>query len=139
MSRLFVSRLRGFWAWAIVLLVLACSLALAAQYKAAQKVQVKWHENWWPATIQEVAGAKYKIHYTGWGNEWDETVGPDRIRDPLAIKYTKDQKVQVEWKGKWYASTILEVGTGDKAGKYKIHYDGWGNEWDEWAGSERIN
>lgn len=55
-----------------------------------------------------------------------------------ATTYTKGQKVQVEWKGKWYASTILEVGTDANAGKYKIHYDGWGSEWDEWVGPSRM-
>ena len=55
-----------------------------------------------------------------------------------APTYTKGQKVQVEWKGTWYASTILEVGSGANAGKYKIHYDGWGSEWDEWVPPSRI-
>ena len=41
-----------------------------------------------------------------------------------ATTYAKGQKVQVLWKGAWYASTILEVGADTNAGKYKIHYDG---------------
>jgi len=138
MPRLSTCRLYGLVA-AFVLLVLVCSVALAAQYKVGQVIQVKWHDNWWPATILEVNGSKYKIHYTGWGAEWDETVALDRMRDPFAIKYKGNQKVQVEWKGKWYAATILQVGTGAQANKYKIHYDGWGAEWDEWVGPERIN
>lgn len=55
-----------------------------------------------------------------------------------ATTYAKGQKVQVLWKGTWYASTILEVGADANAGKYKIHYDGWGNEWDEWVTPDRI-
>ena len=55
-----------------------------------------------------------------------------------AVEYKKGQKVMVEWKGKWYDSTILEVGTGDKAGKFKIHYDGWSDSWDEWVGTDRM-
>jgi hypothetical protein len=55
-----------------------------------------------------------------------------------AATYAKGDKVLVEWKGQWYPSTILEVGAGDNAGKFKIHYDGWGAEWDEWVTTTRM-
>lgn len=119
--------------------LIVCLAAAAADYQKGQSVQVKWHDNWWPSTILEVKEKSYTIHYDGWGDEWDEDVGADRIRRPEKIQYAKAQKVQVEWKGKWYASTILEVGSGSSAGKYKIHYDGWGDEWDEWVAPNRIN
>ncbi len=44
-------------------------------------------------------------------------------------------KVEVEWHGKFYPSTILAVLPGDK---FKIHYDGWSNSWDEVIPSKRI-
>lgn len=43
-------------------------------------------------------------------------------------------KVMVNWKGTWYKATVTAV----KDGKWKIHYDGWANTWDEWVGKARI-
>jgi hypothetical protein len=70
------------------------------------------------------------VHYDNYDAQWDEWVGSDRIKQP----WKKGDKVNVEWKGDWYTATILETGEG----KYKIHYDGWGDEWDEWVTSSRM-
>jgi hypothetical protein len=44
------------------------------------------------------------------------------------------EKIQVSWSGVWYAATVLELGEGT----YKIRYDGWSSDWDEWVGPGRI-
>lgn len=49
--------------------------------------------------------------------------------------YQVGQHVQVEWRGSWYAATIVAVLDG---GQYHIHYDGWGDEWDEAVDALRI-
>jgi hypothetical protein len=48
-----------------------------------EQVSVKYGDVWYVATIIEVDAAqnKVKIHYDGWGSEWDEWVTPDRVRD----------------------------------------------------------
>jgi hypothetical protein len=51
-----------------------------------------------------------------------------------AAAYRAGEKVQVEWKGTWYAATILQV----KDGQYRIHYEGWASSWDEWVAPGRI-
>lgn len=38
-----------------------------------------------------------------------------------------NEKVKVEWKGKWYPAKILKV----EDGKYLIHYDGYESSWNE--------
>lgn len=43
--------------------------------------------------------------------------------------------VKVEWKGKWWPASVIEV---SQKGRWKIHYDGYDNSWDEWVGPERI-
>lgn len=43
-------------------------------------VLVEWHGRWWPAKVIEVGSGKWKIHYDGYSNSWDEWVGTDRIR-----------------------------------------------------------
>jgi hypothetical protein len=50
--------------------------------KPEQKVEVIWGEQWWPATVLRTMGRRYYIHYTGWGDDWDEWVGQDRIYFP---------------------------------------------------------
>ena len=52
-----------------------------------------------------------------------------------AANYQPGQSVQVEWRGSWYAATIVAVLDG---GQYHIHYDGWGDEWDEAVDALRI-
>ncbi|HEV8244966.1 MAG TPA: hypothetical protein VGP93_04330 [Polyangiaceae bacterium] len=47
---------------------------------------------------------------------------------PTPASFKVGDKVDVEWRGKFYTSTILAVLPGDK---FKIHYDGWASSWDE--------
>lgn len=51
-----------------------------------------------------------------------------------ASSFKKGDKVQVEWNGIWYKAEIIDI-TKDK---YKIHYEGYGTEWDEWVGNNRM-
>ena len=45
-----------------------------------KKVDVLWHGKWWPASALQSAKGKTLIHYDGYGAEWDEWVGADRLR-----------------------------------------------------------
>lgn len=94
------------------------------------KVQVLWRGIWYPAVVIESKESLWKIHYDHYGPEWDEWVGRDRIK----FAWNKGDRVQVSWKGTWYQATIIEV-AGEK---YKIHYDGYGTEWDEWVSLDRM-
>lgn len=49
--------------------------------------------------------------------------------------FVAGDEVEVEWKGSWYAASVMEVKT---PGRYKIHYDGYDNSWDETVGPSRI-
>lgn len=44
------------------------------------------------------------------------------------------ERLEVEWKGKWYRAEIL-VTSGNQC---KIHYIGFEDSWDEWVGPERV-
>jgi hypothetical protein len=48
------------------------------------QAEVEWQGTWWAAEVVKVNGERYYIHYTGYNNSWDEWVGPDRIRTPVA-------------------------------------------------------
>lgn len=59
----------------------SATTAAAATFKVGDKITVEWKGSNYPATVTAVAGAnQYKIHYDGYGAEWDEVVGPSRIR-----------------------------------------------------------
>jgi hypothetical protein len=58
---------------------------VAVQQRVRQnQAEVEWHGTWWAAEVVKTNGDRYYIHYTGWDNSWDEWVGPDRIRMPVA-------------------------------------------------------
>jgi hypothetical protein len=45
-----------------------------------QDVQVEWHGTWWAASVLERDGRRFRIKYNGFGPEWDEWVGANRVR-----------------------------------------------------------
>ena len=62
----------------------------------------------------------------------------DKVNEKMSgdknATYKKGEKVEVLWGKKWYKSTVLEV----KDKKYKIHYEGWGDNFDEWVTAEKM-
>ncbi|MCC6898376.1 MAG: hypothetical protein IT377_05340 [Polyangiaceae bacterium] len=115
--------------------------ALAVAPRVSRAVEVLWGGQWWAAEVLETRSGITRIHYTGWGSEWDEWVGPERIRAaapaapvaPLASARV-GQRVDVEWHGSWWPAEVVTI----KNGFYKIHYTGWGPEWDEWVELPRM-
>jgi hypothetical protein len=52
------------------------------------------------------------------------------------LQWAKGQGVEIFWGNKWWKGRILAV---DEAnGKYKVHYDGWGDNWDEWVTPDKL-
>jgi hypothetical protein len=45
------------------------------------------------------------------------------------------EAVAVEWHGSWWLAHVIALIPGDRVA---IHYDGWGDEWDEIVGATRI-
>jgi hypothetical protein len=54
-------------------------------YRVHDAVEVEWKGSWWPAQILGVLEdpTRYRVHYDGYGDEWDEVVSADRVRLPL--------------------------------------------------------
>lgn len=50
------------------------------QYAVGAKVEVRWKKEWYPATILKVKNGVHFVHYTGYGDDWDEWVSSKRIR-----------------------------------------------------------
>ena len=52
----------------------------------------------------------------------------------IALAYNINEKVEVQWKGKWYPAIVLKI----NSNKYFIHYEGYAKSWDEWVAANRI-
>ena len=94
--------------------------------------KAKWYRGWVLAAGQD--DEPVKVHYAGFGPEWDEWVGRERWRpyEPKAIP--AKTPVSVLWKGEWYDATVSQ----SWEGLHLVQYVGFGREWDEWVGSDRI-
>jgi len=115
----------------------AAVTAVAKGHAAGDALYVEWGGSWWKATaIAPLPDGRTVIHYDGWSEDYDEIARPKRIRTPLSIQTTPSpgESVFVEWKGSWWPAKILKVSKGG----YRIHYDGYGPEWDEDVGPARV-
>lgn len=136
-------------------------------YVVGDHVLVEWEGNDYPAVIIEVEGpARFRVHYDGYDSIWDETVNITRVKGrvkgpvvppppPAKVlrrggapagsasaadggmlsRYKEGQRVRVLWHDKVYPATIIEVLRDER---YRVHYDGFGNEWDETIDVSRI-
>jgi RNA binding activity-knot of a chromodomain len=147
---------------AAAVLVLALLIVAPAgckrSYSVGDAVLVAWEGKDYPAHIIQAEGpAKFKIHYDGYDNVWDETVTRDRIKGfvegtppqpdpPAKVRdkaltaaqhniYKISDHVRVEWHGQIYPATVKAI-VGQE--RYLVGYDGYGPEWNEIVGPPRI-
>ncbi len=127
-------------------------------YDVGDHVLVEWEGNVYPAHIKDVPRpGKVKVHYDGYDDIWDELIPRSRIKgrvkgqvtipDPpekvrrTAVnaaktnQYKIGDRVKVEWHHTYYSAVIVGI-VGPE--RYRVHYEGYGNEWDENVGRERI-
>ena len=74
----------------------------------------------------------YGVSSSGYGS-W---VGSFRVELIEAVDAPRaaEARVEVEWLGTWYRAEVLM----EKGGKYFIKYVGYGDNWNEWVGRDRI-
>ena len=118
--------------WAILLFaMLWASDASADRSENAGAMFVEWHGSWWAAhAIGRTNDGRAVIHYDGWSSAWDEVVTPARVAHA-----TDDGKLFVSWGGSWWPATIVRQ---ERNGALRVHYDGWGAEWDETVEEGRV-
>ncbi len=58
--------------------------AKKAAYKAGDRVDINWKGSWHQGRVVSLVGTQFRVHYLGWGANWDENVGADRLRPPTA-------------------------------------------------------
>jgi hypothetical protein len=152
------------WLW-ISLAVLALTSCRRA-HQVGDHVLVEWRGGDYPAVIVSIEGpSKLHVHYDGFSDDWDEVIPATRVRgrlstapspatagaSPMKIRsrasasgsaappppsvYRVGDRVRVEWHGSTYVANIVQV-LGDD--RYRVHYDGYGSEWDEDIALSRI-
>jgi Caspase domain len=89
---------------------------------------------WYRAVVVEVRPRQVKVHFLGFGDEWDEWVGPDRQRPWEPVHHPVGTRLQVQYEEAWYGATVLEA----RWGLHLIRYDDHTDDWDEWVAPERI-
>jgi len=137
-------------------------------HQIGDHILVDWRGAEYPAVIVGIEGpAKFHVHYDGYSEDWDETIPATRIRGRLSASpvptpagpppnkvrskavgsasasasplpasvYRVGDRVRVEWHGSIYPATIITA-LGDD--RYRVHYEGYGNEWDEDINMNRI-
>ena len=54
-------------------------------WSTRDEIDVEWRGRWWPAIVMERrGGSRFLVHYTGYGDEWNEVVAVERIRSRSA-------------------------------------------------------
>ena len=127
-------------------LILVCGLFFVTASARAEKVkpakdkvppvnktgEAEWGGKWYPVQVLEEKDGKYHVHYNGYSDAFNEWVAKDRMRFPGKPK--EETKCEVEWSGKWYPAKVIA----QKKDQWKIKYDDYGDEWNEWVSKERI-
>ena len=124
--------------FSVVALVLCVTFvvpaASAKKCKPGDKAKVKWKSHRYAATLKSKQSAKFCVHYDGWARSWDECVSASRFRCMGRSAFKKGEKVQVNWKGKYWRAKIKSI----KGSRYCIGYAGYASSWDECVGPKRI-
>lgn len=138
----------------VALGVLACNRG----YRVGDEVMVEWEGKDYPAVILSASGpTKFKVHYEGYDETWDELVPRSRMKGlrvgneirpepPAKVRqkaleaaqsntYRVGDHVRVEWRERMYPAQIIDV-VGKE--RYRVHYEGYPNEFDENVGLSRI-
>jgi len=143
----------------LLCLLLVVLPACKRPYQVGEAVLVEWEGNVYPAKIIATDGpTKFKVHYDGYDAIWDETVSKERVKGyvegnvvnpepPPKVRqkamtaaqsnvYKIGDRVRVEWHGAMYPAVITSI-VGQE--RYRIHYEGYGPEWDETVGLNRVH
>jgi hypothetical protein len=102
-------------------------------------VTVNKNGQWLPATIaQPLGGDRFIVAYDGFGPQWNEAVGLDRIKAGAAVApagYLAGDKVLITSQGRVVLGDVLQQVA---AGTWRVHYDGYGPEAAENVTEDRL-
>ena len=109
--------------------------AMPASPRIGERVEAYSVDDWYRGYIADVREGKFKVHYYGYEPSDDEWVTAKMIRAPKATSaYKIGDRVEVEWKRKWYPAHVLNV----KGGSHFVSYDDYDVDDNEWVSTKRI-
>ncbi len=97
-------------------------------------IEIEWQGQWWRGQVLKRRDKDSFVRYVGFGPEWDEWVKPNRTRSLKLAEITPKTPVQIEWGGQWWRGHVIA----NKLGLHQVHYEGFGDEWDEWVAPKRV-
>lgn len=100
--------------------------------RVGERLEAKRMDGWRRASIVQVEDARVRVRFVDESPE--EWVGADHLRAWNPAHRAAGDAVEVKWRKAWYPARILE----GKLGVHRIHYEGHGDEWDEWVSSSRV-
>lgn len=155
-------RRRGL-ALAVWCVVTTSLVACQEGYRIGDLVMVDWCGGEYPAYVLARKGrTRYRVHFDKYESRWDTEVPHDKIlrrldappsqSPPLCADvaralgiqqassgapalYQSGAHVKVTWRGSVYRATVLSV---EGNSRFKVHYEGYDEAWDEVVGSDRI-
>lgn len=109
--------------------------APATSPRIGERVEAYSVDDWYRGYIEDVSGGKFKIHYYGYEPSDDEWVTAKMIRVPQSASlYKIGDRVEVEWKKKWFPAHVLNI----KGGSHLVSYDDYDSDENEWVSTNRI-
>ena len=109
--------------------------ARASSTRVGERVEAYSVDGWYKGTIIDHKNGKFLIHYYGYEQSDDEWVTAKMIRVPKVTSvYKIGEKVEVEWRSKWYPAHIVNI----KGGSHLVSYDDYDTDENEWVSSKRI-
>ena len=117
----------------------------------SSRLEVRSEGDWYKARVIDARDGTYRVHYFGFEDSDDEWVTRRQFRVPNSSSIASDSRggvngqrqsteyriganVEVNWHGKWYAAKIIDA----KEARYRVHYAGYDDSWDEWIPNQRI-
>jgi hypothetical protein len=101
-------------------------------------VTINKNGQWLPGTVVQPLGDRFIVSYDGFGPQWNEPVGIDRIKAGAAVTAVElhpGDKVLVTTQGHLMLGDVLQQVA---AGTWRVHYDGYGPEAAENVTEDRI-
>lgn len=143
--------------------VVAAAPACKETYRVGDYVLVDWCDGEYPGYVVARKGrTRYRVHLDGYESRWDTDLAHDKIKrkleepvvpsPPLCADVARAMGIQqpekgapalhqpgahikVTWRGSVYKATVLSI---EGSNRFKVHYEGHDEAWDEVISSDRI-
>ena len=107
----------------------------SASQRIGQRVEAYSDGDWYRGFIVAERGSNVKVHYYGYELGDEEWVAPKNVRVPHSDSpFRVGEKVEVNYKRKWYPAHILNI----KGGSHYVSYDDYDTDENEWVPTKRI-